>query len=494
MPRPSFLSKSKLMSARQCVKRLYLEVHRKDLLVYSAATEAAFRRGHQVGAIARVIYGGDASVFIPYEGGLKHALAKTRRLLHADRSVPVFEATLQHHGLLVRLDALIPDGDGWRIVEVKASARLKPEHAFDCAIQAWVFRRSGYRLKDVSLAHIDTEFVYNGDGDYAGLLREEDINDDVEALLPSVGEWISDARAVLAGDEPSINVGKQCFSPYECPFVNHCWPQDTEYPVLGLGGRATRDMLGQLVAEGFTDVRDIPADRLNDTQLRIQRVSRAGTAEVLPGAADHIDSLGWPRYYLDFETVSSAVPLWPDTRPYEQLPFQWSCHFETEAGALTHADFLDLTGEAPMRRFAESLIRVLGSEGPIIVYSGFEAARLRRLIERFPDLGVPLQQIIDRLEDLLIVTRACYYHPQMRGSWSIKSVLPTVAADLSYEALGEVSDGTAAAEAYVEAIDGATSSQRKEELRIQLLEYCRFDTFALVRLARFLAQAPPTAG
>jgi len=495
MPRPVFLSKSRLMSARQCHKRLYLEVHRKDLAEYSPATESAFRKGHEIGDIARHIYGTSDATFIPFDGGLQHALAKTRRLLNGDRRAPIFEATLQYQGVLVRLDVLLPDGDGWRIVEVKASTSVKAEHYFDCAIQAWVFTRSGYRMRDIFLAHVDNDFVYDGDADYRGLLREEDVQDDVDALLPSVGEWVAEARGVVAGEEPATGVGKHCFAPYECPFVNHCWPQDTDYPLLGLGGRATKEALGRWIAEGIVDVRDIPSDRLNETQQRIQRITRSGRPELLPGAATHLARLDWPRYYLDFETVSLAVPRWKGTRPYEPLPFQWSCHYETVDGTLSHAEFLDTSGEPPMRRFAESLIRVLGKSGPVLVYSSFEASRLRDLVERYPDLAEPLHAIIGRLDDLMAVAKSFYYHPDMHGSWSIKAILPTVAPDLDYGDLDGVQDGSSAADAYAEAIDPGTDGDRREQIRAQLLAYCRYDTLAMVRLAHFFAaDQSPRAG
>ena len=226
------------MSARQCLKRVHLEVHRADLKKISADTEAAFRKGHEIGDIARRIYGTADSVFIPYEGGLQRAKSRTTELLRRNRPVPIFEATLQYNNVLVRVDVLIPDGEAWRLVEVKASTSVKPEHAVDCTIQAWVFKRSGYALSTVSLAHVDNSFVYQGDGNYSSLLIEEDLDDDVEALLPSVGEWVSDATTAVSGNEPVVAVGKHCFTPYECPFAAHCWPGDTEYPLLKLGGRA----------------------------------------------------------------------------------------------------------------------------------------------------------------------------------------------------------------------------------------------------------------
>ena len=483
-----FLSKSKLMSARQCLKRLHLEVQHPELKVISRATEAAFATGNQVGDVARRLYGTDDSVFIPYAGGLGHALKKTRRLLAEGPAYPIFEATLQHAGVLVRIDALLPDGDGWRIVEVKASTSVKDEHVFDCTVQRWVFEGLGHKLKSIALAYVDNTFSYAGGEDYAGLLVESDQTGKTAEMLTAIPDWISKAKRAAAGSEPAIGVGSHCYQPYECPFVSHCWPADVDYPLQGLGG--SRAKLGEFVAEGMRDVRDVPLTRLTDKQKRMQKVTQAGVAELLPGARQFAESLEYPRYYLDFETIAPAVPIWPGTRPYETLPIQWSCHYEAGEGAMAHSDFLDLTGTPPMRRLAESLIRALGTIGPVLMYTSYERTVINNLIERFPDLSDSLSAIVERLVDLVPPTQQNYYHPDMAGSWSLKAVLPTITTELSYSELEDIQEGTAASEGYLEAINSATSSERKAELSKQLLRYCKFDTEAMVLLLRFLGNGP----
>lgn len=193
-----------------------------------------------------------------------------------------------------------------------------------------------------------------------------------------------------------------------------------------------------------------------------------------------MNDLDWPRYYLDFETITFAVPIWTATRPYEQLPFQWSCHVERQPGVLEHAEYLDTTGVSPMRSFAESLVRQLGDTGPLFVYSAFGSTRLRELASRYPDLAGAIHDVIDRLVDLLPLTRKHYYHPAMKGSFSIKAVLPTVAPDLNYETLNEVHDGTEAQVAYLEMVDTDASPERQVQLGKALLAYCKLDTLAMV--------------
>jgi hypothetical protein len=474
------------MSARQCLKRLHLEIHRPELKVVSAATEISFEIGHRVGAVAQDIYGTEDAEIIPYEGGMSHALKKSQRLVNAGPEFPIFEATFQYNGVLVRVDALLPDDVGWRIVEVKASTTVKDEHPFDCAVQSWVFQGVGHRLNGIALAHVDNSFVYQGDGDYSGLLIEQDMAGEVEQLRSVVAEWIDKARSTAAGEEPDIPVGRHCFQPYECPFVSHCWPSETDFPVQALAGNTEK--LGEFVRLGYRDVRDVPVSQLTEKQQRIQRVTATGQAELLPGASRFVRDLAYPRYYLDFETIMPAVPIWAGTRPYETLPFQWSCHYESAPGNMDHAEFLDLTGDPPMRRLAESLIRALASEGPVLMYTAYEKRMINGLIERFPDLQRPLTGIVERLVDLAPITRQNYYHPQMRGSWSLKAVLPTIAADMCYSELQGIQEGTGASEGYLEAIDAGTTAARKAELEEQLMRYCKFDTEAMVRLVQFLGQ------
>jgi len=492
------LSKSRIMSSLQCLKRVHLEINRKDLAHFSRATEAAFALGHEVGEKAIELYGGDRGVFIEYSGGnFTAALARTEQLMSSIFRTPIFEATLQHDGILVREDVLLPvDDDGgpsWRIVEIKASTRVKPEHYQDCAVQAWVHLGAGYPLSSISLGHIDNRFQYAGDGDYRGLFIEQDLTEHVQELLPAVPVWVERARKAVDGPMPAVRVGQHCTQPYECPFTGYCWPNETRYPIAGLAG--SKKKLGLWVMDGYCDICDVPSSEITgETQLRIHRVTLEGTAELLPGARQFVESLPYPRFYLDFETVGPAIPIWAGTRPYQALPFQWSCHIERAPGVMEHAEFLDLSGEPPMRALAEQLITDLETEGPVLMYTSYERGVIGGLAAMFPDLAEELQAIADRLVDLHPVTKANYYHPDMLGSWSIKAVLPTIAPDMDYAKLEGIQEGTAASSAYLEAIDPGTGADRKEEIREELLKYCKHDTEAMVRLVAFFSNHPAAPG
>lgn len=484
MPRKAYLSKSKLMSGLQCAKRLWLEINHPELLKISAATERSFTVGHAVGHAARSLW--PTGILIEHDHDLKAALQETEAYLEQPGPVTLLEATLQADGVLIRADILDRNADGeFRLIEVKAATSVKPPYAPDCAIQTWVLEQLGLKPTRVELAHVNNQFVYPGDGNYDGLLTNEDMTDEVEGLLEWVPEHVAKMRDMLSGGQPDIAVGRHCKVPYECPFIDHCTPAQAEYPIACLPG--SKAIKAELIAEGYEDIRDIPAGRLSsDQQERVRRITASGTDELLPAAESELRALPWPRYYFDFETLGVAVPFWVGTRPYQAQPFQWSCHVENEAGDLCHREFLADGADAPMRECAESLIEALGDTGPIFVYTGYEKDRLVDLTELFPDLAGALQGIIDRLYDLHPLTKTNYYHPDMRGSWSLKKVLPAVAPDLTYDGLEIVSEGTEAEAAYMELLSPSVAPSRREAVRTALLEYCKLDTLGLVRLARHL--------
>ena len=484
---PTFgLSKSKIISGLQCPKRLYLEVHRPELAEVSDETERMFSNGHLVGEIARSQQRGGK--LISHTDNLSAALAETQALLKAEPKAVLFEPAFQHGGVLIRADILSRLRGKAQLVEVKSSTEVKGYHYNDAAIQYWVVTGAGIPLSSVSISHINNEFVYPGGGDYRGLLKQVNVTEEILPLVELVPVWAKEFQKVLAGNIPKIEMGPQCSEPFECPFQGFCskGKEQSEYPIeiLPYGGK----VVTQLAAEGYRDLRDVPIEKLaSATHRRVWRASKSGKAELDPRVRDLVRSLPFPRFYFDFETIQFAVPIWTGTRPYEQLPFQWSCHIEDECGELRHEDFLDTSGKAPMRAVTERLIATLGKKGPIVVYGHFESTILKALSVRFPDLSEPLTRIGNRVKNFLPITKDHYYHPAMQGSWSLKNVAPTVSSELNYDDVGEVQHGGAAQEAYLEIINPSTTKARRAGLERALSDYCAMDTLALVKLVWFFA-------
>ena len=464
-----------------------MEVQRPDLIEYDSGVEQRLAVGEDVNDVARAQY--PDGVLVEFDDGPNAAIEMTGRLLEDLPGSPIFEATFAADGVLVRADILKSRQGGFDLIEVKSTTSVKRHYYDDCAVQAWVLERAGLTAKDIRLCHIDNEFLYPGGGDYCGLFHLEDVTNEVRERTRSVPQWVQGCGEVLSGGEPEVEMGSHCTVPHSCPFIGYCRGEETECPIRCMPRpRGTEEILDGLIAEGIEDIRNIPEGRLrNERQKWVRRVTIAGKPELRREAAE-LATYDYPRYFLDFEAIQFAIPIWEGTRPFEALPFQWSCHIESACGELRHEEYLDTTGIVPMRTCAESLLGIAGEEGPVFVYGSYEKTILNALAARFLDLAGDLYKLTNRLVDLLSIVRRTYYHPDMLGSWSIKKVLPTVAPHLDYGSLGEVQDGTAAGTAYIRIINPETDAAERRRLVRELLEYCKLDTLGLVELVKFLSR------
>lgn len=483
-------SKSQLLALRQCPKRFWLEIHHPELREDSSSTQMSFHIGHQVGDIAQKIYDaqGLGAVIDVQREGFSAAFARTTELLGTQQ--PIFEAGFSAAGALAFADVMLPvatpDQPAWRMVEVKSTTRVKDYQRDDVAVQAFVAQSAGVALQAIAVAHIDSSWTYPGNGDYCGLLTEVDLTEEAFARTEEVKSWIAQARQTFASPtEPVIETGAHCSEPYACGFYEHC-SRDAlapEFPVYWLPrfGAARQQTLADL---GVNDLRHVPDEQLNAKQLRVKAHTLTNTVFFdAAGAAADLAGQGFPAYFLDFETIGFAVPIWPGTRPYRQYTFQFSLHSLSESGQLDHTEFLDVSGGDPSEPLAQALLAACGTSGPVYAYNaGFEMARIRELAQRHPLLSEALLAINERVVDLLPIARERYYHPSQQGSWSLKKVLPAVVPALRYDELDGVQDGGMAMDVFHEAIHPGTTTERKSQIAHQLRAYCQLDTYALVRL------------
>jgi hypothetical protein len=480
------LTKSRIAEFEQGEKRFWLSLHRPELA--TSLDPEVFAGGRHLGALARELVPDGVLVddLDPAE-----ALKKTTALL-AEVARPIFEAAFLFDDVLVRTDLLLPEGNGWRLAEVKNSSSVKNYQLSDLATQVWAAKGAGLKISAASIRHVDTAFTYAGDGDFNGLLVDADVD---EKLLPFVderGNVVGRARSLAAADEPMVAMGSHCSTPFECPFTHYCGdgkPAPPAFPLSVLPGAAGKKTAAKLEADGYVDLRDVPQELVeNPVERRIHEATRSGVAyhdSAAIGAV--VDQWTFPRFYLDFETIAHMIPRWAGTRPYQAILFQFSCHIEDTGGALRHAGFLDLTGENPARACAEALLACIGEAGAIVTYNApTERGCINALAAQLPDLKERLLHVADRIVDALPLVRAHYYHPQMLGSYSIKAVLPAAVPTLSYSNLEGVKDGLAAQAAYLVATAADTPTERREALRGQLSEYCALDTLAMFELVKAL--------
>lgn len=480
-----YLSKSNLISVWQCPKMLYFEINEPELADYDPQVESLFATGHAVGDIAKELYKSDINIEVGYDNGLEDAIEETKEIIEDNNDEVIYDAVFEFEGILVRADILQPYKEGYKLIEVKATTSKEFHHELECAIQYWVMSRCGVELTGVFLAHINNQFVYEKEGCYEGFLQEVDLTERAKELRPSVGKMVFDSK-YSAETKLDVSVGSHCSSPYDCRFTKQCWPSDTKYPLTGLGG--DKKKLAEWANAGIKDIRDVSSDDItSETHHRIHATTLLEKPEVNAQAKNELNSLPYPRYYLDFESINPAIPIWLGFRPYQAVPIQYSCHIQhnSDYDSLDHVEFLELEDMPPLEKLADQLISDLGDKGPVFMYSDYEKKMIQALIDIFPDKKASLDAIIDRLVDLLPIVKNSYYHPDMLGSWSIKKVMPTINTEFDYAKLDGIKEGSAASEGFIEAIKSETDSDRKKELESQLKRYCKFDTEAMVELVKF---------
>lgn len=505
------LTKSDIHSAVQCPRKLWLEKHREDLVPdEDVAADRRKREGIQVGDLARKQMGPD--VLWPQSEASKEDSARlAKELLLANPTAPAVEFPMFFSEFYSRADALIPEPGGYVLRETKASSfplkndKVSPgkpdeEHVLDIAIQAFTMEQSGVPMARAELNLLNSQWRYPGNGDYSGLFRIMDVTEEVRSMAPIVPDLIADARSMLLGPMPVLVTGKQCTKPQACPFVGFCEKLDPPKPAHPI--ELLPDSAGKKLAQklkdtmGYVSILEPKKVEFTGTNaplyIRMQSAHKTGKAFLSKTSADGIKDLPYPRYYFDFEGIDLAVPIWEGVRPYEQIPFQWSCHIEISPGVFELGEFLDLTGNDPSLGCIEQMLKVidLNDRGPIYVYyATYERGRLQELALRHPQHADAMAKYVSRLVDLHPMVKAHYYHPKMKGSFSIKAVLPVIAPDLDYSELTEVQGGIGAQLAYIKAalLKGQTQAEFAETLKNATL-YCRQDTWAMVEVAYFLAR------
>lgn len=483
------ISKSRFVAGCQCLKRLYLQLHKPELAAEpDDASDAIIEQGREVGLLARQLFPGGVEV---RNDGLDEAIRATRELT-ANREVPaIFEGTFEHGGVLVRVDILHRRRDGrWRLIEVKSTTDVKDHHLEDVAVQHRVVSRSGVDLAESCLAHVSRDYVYEGGPiDASRFFRIRNLTRQVERLQAELTVQLRSEFRILAMSEvPNIPAGRHCSNPFTCEFFDHCNPPIPEDHILRLP-RIHASTVAKLVALGIQSIHNIPEDYPLKGRLRRACTSvQNGKPWYGPELTDKLGELKYPLYFADFETINPCIPRFPAMRPYDQIPFQWSVHVQRLPGAAPeHFEFLTTDRSDPRQAFISSLCDVLGDHGSIVVYSQqFESQRLLDLVSWLPQFSTRITKIQRRLWDLLPVVRNHVYHPAFAGSYSLKSVLPALVPEMTYASM-EVADGQAAGLAWESLISGDCSEAERQRKRKALLDYCGQDTLGMVSLLELLS-------
>ena len=485
-------SKTKYCGLWQCPKIAWLRKYKPEERVIDEGTLKRMRQGDEVGDLAMGLFGEYVEV-TAYDGdrlNLGRMIEATAEEMAKGTSV-ICEASFSHEGLYCAVDILRKEDGGWAICEVKSSTHEeKPVYHADIAYQKHVLEHCGVDVTGTYLVCLDREYVRNGELDLSKLFKVVDVSDEVAAEQEAVGANLEMAVRILASpEEPSTDLSKSCNDPYRCAFWGYCsrnLPHPNVFDLYRLPFKKKIEY-HRLGKDSFESLLNDP-NMTNDKRLR--QIEHALTD--LPDYVDvgrvmkFLEQLSYPLYFLDFETMQPAIPRYDGTRPYDQVPFQYSLHYiEYEGGELQHREYLGEPEIDPRRELAERLCEDIPKGACVTAYNkSFECTRLRELAEAFPDLSEHLLDIRDNIVDLLVPFQGgWYYNRAMGGSFSIKSVLPALFPDdpeLDYANLEGIHNGGDAMAAFP-AMAEMNEAERKATRR-NLLEYCKLDTYAMVKV------------
>ncbi len=488
------ISKTRFVSGVQCVKKMYLETnHYPKLEETNEQQDKLFDVGHEIGLLAQSLFPSNYDGTPESYPDFSKSISNTKQWLESDVNT-IYEASFSVEGVFAALDILHhSNGERWAI-EVKSSTKVKDYHISDASLQYWVMEKSGFRPDKFFLMHINKNYIKNGLINPKELFILSDITNEVIGKQNWVSENLISFKNILGQDsEPTINIGKHCDNPFSCEYKFLCWKHIPEYSVFSLTRPYGLDW--ELYEKGIYKLIDIPEDtELNDRQ-NIQVTAHKNNAVNIDVKMIEAFLMDWeyPLHFLDFETIFPAIPILNASSPFQQIPFQYSLHTIEEIGSdINHKEFLADASDFknndfdPRIKLIEKLKNDIGSKGSIVTYNAtFEKNVLKDISIAFPEYKPFIDQIIERIVDLLIPFRnGWYYHPSMNGSASIKNVLPSIDPTLNYDNL-EVKNGTEASNIF-ESMVKDTFSGCLTESRKDLLRYCELDTNGMVVIWREL--------
>lgn len=483
------LSKSSFIKGVQCQKQLYLYKYHYNLREeIDQNQQAVFTKGWEIGSLARELFPGGVDLQPESPFDYDKSAAATANAIRDGQKV-IYEAAFIYDGLLIANDILVNDRGKWKAYEVKSSTEIKEPNLLDAALQYFVINGCGLKLDDISIVYINNRYTRRGELNVHSLFNIQSVYNDVLPMQDFVKENLASFKLMLKKKVmPDIDINENCGTPYGCSFMGYCWKDIPEHSVFDLAGMKLNKKF-DLYRNGILRIKDIPDDYPLTEYQQIQTdCEKSGKPHVDKKAVkSFLRSLKYPLYFMDFETFNPAVPLFNGTRPYQQIPFQYSVHRKNNPSAgAEHFEFLAEAGSDPRQRFIVNLLRDIGKKGDIIVYNqNFEISRLRELAADFPKYEREIERIISRIKDLMELFRSkSVYYPEFNGSYSIKSVLPVLVPDLSYDDL-PIGDGGTASLAY-ESLQFEKDQVKVIMIRENLLRYCEVDTLGMVRLVEVL--------
>ena len=483
-PKKPMLSKSRFIAGLQCPLRLWYQCYHSELATKPPpGQQALFDTGHEVGRLATSLYINGVRIEEGYRHHVK-AEKSTRNAMSKKNVAAIYEAAFTYDNIRIRVDILERhDATSWNLIEVKSSISVKDVYKPDIGIQYYILKGLGIKISSAGILHINNAYVYDGNRlDLNRLFYFSDLTEETVTRQEDIVSQIKKLQNILSWETPpNILPSKHCMTPYTCEFWEYCTSDMPEYWVMDLIGM-TQDKFEQLVGLGIEDISEIPDEfPLSALQKRIKKCIADGQEFIAPELEDELMDVQYPLHFLDFETFASAIPRYPNTRPYQPIPFQWSDHILYEDGRVEHMEYLCVEDKDPCEEFTETLLETLGTGGTIFVYSNYEERMVNQLVDRFVDIRDQLLNLLDRFKDLHALIRKNYYHPEFYGSFSLKQVLPVLVPSMNHGNLN-IQEGSLASIEYLRMLDPAIPADERTKIKHDLLTYCGYDTLGMVNI------------
>ena len=487
-----YLSKSDFLKYQTCPGYLWLWKNKREVVPVEEGedVERRIEQGIEVENLARELFPDGILV----EDRLDKAKLKTEKLVD-DGANTIFQATvITDEGLLAMADAIKRDesGDGWHIYEVKSTTEIKKEHLMDATFQKVAFEQAGYKITDTNIVHLNKDYRKHGKIQPGGLFITESVKDKVAELEGDVKAMTLDAiEYIHKSDEPRTCSCNTKTKSGHCPTFKHFHSEVPEYSVYNLT-RISEKKVNSLLDMEVYHVSDVP----DDFELTEKQRNQVTVAKIQRALIDHeqirkeLNSLKFPLYFLDYETVSTAVPLFDGTWPYQQVPFQYSLHVMKEPnGEVVHLEHLARKKDGhPIPGLLAQMKADIGPIGSVIVWNkGFEMGRNREMAKDYPKYKAFLEGVNERVYDLMeIFSKQYHVHPDYHGSVSIKYVLPVLVPELSYKNLEDIQNGGLATLRWYQSVATEMTEEKRNKIYQNLLTYCKLDTLAMVKIYEHL--------
>lgn len=476
-------TKNDFFRIKQCEKKFWLHknnIEKNDIKIQNWSYE-----GKEVIEYARNFF--ENSVKISWEN-TEIMVETTKKNLFTNKTI--FRGVFKYKELIAKCDVLEKKENKYNLYGIKKSSIARENYLEELALQWYVLEKNGIEIDEVNLILINNKYVREEKFEISNFFNIKNVKEKVSEKLENIEEEIDKMKKIsFLKKEPIKEIGIYCNS--ECEYIEYCWKHIPKPSVFELYRMQGKEKF-RLYNEGKITFESLKNENSLSTIQKIQIECYLENKEYIDKEElkNFFKNIKKPIYFLDFEAYNCTIPPFKGIRPFQQIPFQYSLHILNEREELLHYEFLSEIMVDEREKIAKTLLELIGEKGSIVAYNmSFEKMIIKDLAYFFPKLEKKLLEFNDRFIDLLeIFEKKKYYCSLMQGKASLKYVLPALFpnnSELDYEKL-DIGNGMIAMEKYKEL--KYLNEEEKQKIKKDLLNYCKLDTYAMVKIYNFLKE------